>query len=178
VWDLHIFDNKLIACGQINEASGLPVSRAAIWDGVSWTGLNGIVFQQLSGVGTPGTITSSGNDLYFGGSFSHVSGIAAKDVVKLGFQTGMTDVITEDESHFIFPNPTQGTFSLNIPECGNQPCEFELLDMMGKRLLNERLNPQLVYHEIQLPDGISNGIYNCRVTSPHVMINIKLVVER
>lgn len=178
VWDLHIFDNKLIACGQINEASGIPVSRAAIWDGVSWMDLYGIIFQQLSGVGTPLTITSSGNDLYFGGSFSHVNGIAAKDVVKLGFPTGITDGVAEDKSHFVFPNPTQGTFSLNISECWNQPCELELLDMMGKRLLKKFLTPQLVFHDIQLPDNFSNGIYSCRVTFQNESINIKLVVKR
>jgi len=80
VYDLAVFDNKLIAAGGFSTAGGVDVNYIAAWNDTSWTalgtGMNDIVF----------ALEVWNNKLIAGGNFDSVGGISAYGIAAWGLQ--------------------------------------------------------------------------------------------
>jgi minor extracellular serine protease Vpr len=82
-------------------------------------------------------------------------------------------------SALVYPNPWAGGFvTLQLENFASSQLEIRLIDLQGRTLLNERLNPLSNYleHPIAL-EGIAKGLYFLQISDTQGMHNIKLVIE-
>lgn len=86
----------------------------------------------------------------------------------------------QDPDVRLYPNPARGFvyIALDVPTTGRY--QFALYDLSGRRLATMaeiRLNAQRQEVRIDLPSGLSSGIYLVRIASEHLLFNRKLVVR-
>jgi hypothetical protein len=89
--------------------------------------------------------------------------------------------INEFYHNFMFsfsPNPNNGNFNISYFLPQNKNGNFEVYDLNGKLIYQLNLPQWSSFQKIQLPNEISSGIYNCRMSSMYHAINIKLVVVK
>jgi hypothetical protein len=71
-------DGKVYVGGSFDHVAGKPIRNAAIWDGVTWSGM-GDVGDEFASVHA---IAIHGNDVYFGGNFTQAGGIGANYIAR------------------------------------------------------------------------------------------------
>ena len=79
VFSLANYNNKLIAGGRFDDASGVPLNFIAQWDGFTWSDIGGGVSGIYPGIYT---LLVSNNFLYAGGDFAMAGSINANSVAK------------------------------------------------------------------------------------------------
>lgn len=83
---------------------------------------------------------------------------------------------TKDESFNIYPNPNKGTFELNLPEDFQQNIQMEIIDMSGRLIHKQTLNPQSDRYLVpQL--SLKTGHYIMSVSNENRKISENLVIE-
>jgi hypothetical protein len=84
--------------------------------------------------------------------------------------------VTEEKSFVIYPNPTKENVNLRYEVKDNEEVYFELHDIVGKKVMKQRLNSSLL-HTIDLKT-VRHGIYLYRlVNTEEVLLSGKLVIE-
>lgn len=72
--------------------------------------------------------------------------------------TGIEERQKEEQSLLVYPNPTSGAITLNIQNKEFEPLSIRVIDISGKQIVEEKLNPESVvnfnYHL-----NIENGLY-------------------
>ncbi len=89
--------------------------------------------------------------------------------------------INEIDHNFMFslsPNPNNGNFIISYFLPQNKNGRLEVYDLNGKLIYHLHLPQWSSYQDIQLPNEIASGIYNCRMSSMNHTINIKLVLVK
>ncbi|TLM95402.1 hypothetical protein [Hymenobacter jeollabukensis] len=81
VFALAVSGSDLYAGGFFSEAGGVPASNVARWNGSSWSSLGTGVTNIVPGNGVF-ALAASGSDLYMGGNFNRVGGVAANNVAR------------------------------------------------------------------------------------------------
>ena len=104
------------------------------------------------------------------------SNIVAMEVV-----TGVDDNIS-NEKITIFPNPTEGNFSIRFHGISTGTIEIALVNQLGEMILNKTLNTNNLNNSIinfnELNNTLSKGIYLLKITDTQdVFLTKKLIVQ-
>jgi hypothetical protein len=78
----------------------------------------------------------------------------------------------------VAPNPTHGNFKITYLLPQNQPGKLEVFDINGWRIYEMNLPHWSTMQEVSLPVSVSNGVYNCMITSGGERGSKKVVVYR
>ncbi len=92
--------------------------------------------------------------------------------------TGVSEFHSDDSGISIYPNPSTGSFSVQLPTDATGKARFELLDLLGREIFEQKINRQSTTQIISLPVDIANGVYVCRVVTDGKVYSEKLVLER
>lgn len=83
VSDLAVLGDRLIVGGAFDTAGGVASAGVAAWDGASWSALGaGGVFPSANGGRVVRALEVIGNDLFIGGEFGGVGGVAASGLAR------------------------------------------------------------------------------------------------
>jgi hypothetical protein len=91
--------------------------------------------------------------------------------------TGINDLSDHDFKFKIFPNPNNGNFKIMYLLPQNKNGRLEIFDVNGRVVYSQNLPQWSTMQFISLPK-ISNGVYNCVITSGGERVSKKLVVFR
>lgn len=95
VFDLNVYNNKLIASGRFTTAGTTPANVIAAWDGSTWSNLGG-GFKKGDNAYVSLTFN---NELYLGGYFDSIGSIKVKNIAKWNgtswspLSTGADDIV-------------------------------------------------------------------------------------
>lgn len=92
--------------------------------------------------------------------------------------TGVAEIHSGESGISIYPNPTAGSFSIQLTSGASGKVSFELLDLLGRKVYEQEINNHSTTQIISLPVGIANGVHVCRVVTDVKVYSEKLVVER
>jgi large repetitive protein len=90
---------------------------------------------------------------------------------------GINDVL-HDFSFNVYPNPSSGNFNIIYLLPQNKEGKFEVFDITGKVVYEMRLPQWSTLQQVSLPDYISNGLYNCVITSDNNRVSKKIAIIR
>lgn len=77
--------------------------------------------------------------------------------------TGLQE-LTNDMGMNVYPNPTAGSFTITVAGVANQPVNIDLIDALGRTLLQHEVMPANGNATVQVQQGaLSNGVYLARV---------------
>lgn len=111
------------------------------------------------------TTNGFGNNLYLDNIEFHV--------------TGFSDIVLEKNAMLIHPNPsTDGTFYVTFNADERQPVDIQVIDMLGKRIVEKRielgLNQTTVFDLI----GYRNGVYLVQVQGSSFRKAARVVIDK
>jgi hypothetical protein len=119
-----------------------------------------------------------------GGSTVCVPWTTAKLMLKtntgtLGPCTPKTDQVSRVTSFNIYPNPSSGLFTLEMPIAADSKGSIEVMDVNGRTLHAETLNMQegTLYHSIDLA-ALPTGIYVVRVATENEFASERIQIIR
>jgi hypothetical protein len=92
--------------------------------------------------------------------------------------TGIEELNGHDFRFNVAPNPTSGSFKITYLLPQNQPGKLEVFDINGRRIYEMNLPHWSTMQEVSLPVSVSNGVYNCMITSGGERGSKKVVVYR
>jgi len=189
IFQLLVYKNKLYAMGVFQTAGGVSANRIASWDGIEWCSLGSTFDNSI----TTGCMYK--DSLYIGGGFWTIDGdsivyiaewVGGNYVDTCGV-TGINELNTESEGVKVFPNPSDGKFT--IEEQGVRYKEqVEVYNMLGEKVassnssegggINSLLSGVHTGWAIDL-QGQPAGIYLYRITSEkgELVGSGKLVIE-
>ncbi|MEL6650370.1 MAG: T9SS type A sorting domain-containing protein [Bacteroidota bacterium] len=103
------------------------------------------------------------------GSIIPVNALESQLVVEQETSTGITPRLDWDVQ--IYPNPSQGQMTIEIPASRN--AELEIYDMLGRSVLRSRLQQQKTQLDLS---ALKDGIYLLRLNSPEGQWNQKIQI--
>jgi hypothetical protein len=119
-----------------------------------------------------------------GGNTVCVSWASARTMLRnntgtLGPCTPKTDLVTTGTSFSVYPNPSSGLFTLEMPIVANTSGTVTVMDVNGRALYAETLNMQegILYHSFDL-GALPNGIYVVRVATENEFATERIQIIR
>ena len=74
-----------------------------------------------------------------------------------------------------YPNPTNGSFTVDFGPSNNEDYQIELCDATGRIVYSENSNKQLVPIDLT---GMANGVYTLKVSNSIAKEMIRIVLNR
>jgi trimeric autotransporter adhesin len=111
VYDMIEYNGDLVVTGAFTTINGITVNGIARWDGQNWHPFGTGLAQSGQPFGYGVCLEILNTDLYVGGYFDSVDGVAANGIARYGWQTN----VLENSNEFnlsLYPNPA--TSELNI----------------------------------------------------------------
>ncbi len=167
--DMEVHNGNLYAGGIFEYAGNVPAQRIAVWDGNKWCGLGDSIDNGI------GSMAFYQDTLHIGGGFWTINGDSVHYVAK--WKTGGVDTcstvgiseIADANNVFIFPNPSQGKFSIEAKG------DLIIYSVLGEKIYSQKLVSEKT--EIDLADK-PNGIYFYQIISQEKIIATgKLVIQ-
>ncbi|MGL5890285.1 MAG: T9SS type A sorting domain-containing protein, partial [Bacteroidia bacterium] len=89
---------------------------------------------------------------------------------------------TAEVNTVIYPNPVSFSsliLNLNLNSVTNQQIEIRVTDMLGREVLNQQINitEGKSVQQIQLPSGLSAGVYNMSINRNNIIENHRFILE-
>jgi hypothetical protein len=152
-----VYNNNLIVGGGFDSAGGKPAHSIAQWNGTAWDtigqGVNGIVR----------ALTVYDGFLCVAGNFDSAGGKPITDIAGwcIGCPAGVNDLQPENEQVKVFPNPSNGRFT--IKEQGIRDKEqVDVYNMLGEKIYSATLTSENTTIDLQ---NKSEGIYFYKIIS-------------
>jgi hypothetical protein len=92
--------------------------------------------------------------------------------------TDVAEIHSGNAGISIYPNPTDGSFSIQLPSGTTSKTRFELVDLLGRKVYVQEFNNRVVTQIITLPEVVANGVYVGKVVSEKGMVSGKLLLQR
>ncbi|HLG03212.1 MAG TPA: T9SS type A sorting domain-containing protein [Bacteroidia bacterium] len=172
VLSMKVIGGKLYVGGNYSNAGGVSntafVSR---WDGSQWESLGGVFNNGVN------CFAEMNGDIYIGGGFYTVDGDSVHRIVRYtGASLGINDASTSlNMTGNVFPNPSNGEFTIKIPEEFNDAFTVCIYDVLGQVVFKDNFTS-----EKNIPIGISDkpkGIYFLRINSGNQQVTQKIIIE-
>jgi len=178
VFDLKIFNNELYAVGVFISAGGVPAQYIAKWDGTNWCGL-GSYFDNIIE-----RVCVYQDNLYIGGGIWTIDSDSMNYVAKwtggnyvdtCGNMTGVNEIVNEKNNINVYPNPSDGAFTIRQPADGTLQPSIYIYNNLGK----------LVYKKEKVTQGseqidlsaYSKGIYFIKMQDGEKSYSKKMILE-
>jgi PKD repeat protein len=112
-------------------------------------------------------VTDGGNNLYI-------------DNINLGSNiTGISETESQISDVMIYPNPTNGAFSIEYLLLKNMDINIVITDILGKEIYTSNSKLQSVgLHKQEINSVIENGIYNVSIKTADRLINKKIIITK
>ena len=175
VHDLEIYHNELYAVGVFISAGGVPAQYIAKWDGTNWCGL-GSYFDNILGC-----VSVYQDNLYIGGGIWTIDGDSMNYIAKwtggsyvdtCGNMTGVSEIINEENNINVFPNPTNGAFTISY---GTMQPSIYIYNCLGKLVYKKEKAPQ--GSEVINLSAYSKGIYFIKVQNEEKIWTNKIIIQ-
>jgi len=175
VWQLKVHNGKLYAVGVFSYAGSVPAQHIALWDGTNWCGLGSSIDNAI------GAIAFLNDTMYIGGNFWTIDGDSISDMAKwtggnyvdtCGNETGVSEVINEENNINVFPNPTNGAFTISYGTLQPSICIYNSL---GKLVYQKEKAAQK--SEVINLSAYSKGIYFIKVQYGEKSYSKKVILE-
>jgi hypothetical protein len=88
----------------------------------------------------------------------------------------VTENVKHDFKFNIYPNPSNGNFNIIYLLPQNKEGKLEIIDITGKAVYEMRLPQWSTLQQISLPSHISNGLYNCVITSDNNRVSKRIAI--
>lgn len=126
---------------------------------------------------TTQTISVSTNGNYIV-TVTNAGGCEDSDTVNVTFTAGIDDPVTQNTLQ-LYPNPSDGVFSINIQNAGNGNFVLDVIDITGKIVYTEINNSanENFNKVIQLTE-LKNGIYFLRITSEKYSAQQRFIIKK
>jgi len=173
IHDLIVYNDELYAGGVFSYAGGVPAKYIAKWDGMEWCGLGSYIDNRIIGLGVYQDM------LYINGGFWTIDGDSISYLAKwtggsyvdtCGNETGVSEIINEENNINVFPNPTNGIFTISYGTL--QPAIY-IYNMLGKLIYKKEKATQ--GSEVIDLSAYSKGIYFIKVQSGEKIWNKKVI---
>ncbi|HET6992212.1 MAG TPA: T9SS type A sorting domain-containing protein, partial [Bacteroidia bacterium] len=155
VTSMYSYGPDLFVGGQFANAGGNPCSYIASWNGTTFSSM-------AAGVNT-NVASINGDDgiIYAGGAFTSADSVPASHIAKWSNAGVGINEISSNENIFIFPNPSNGIFSV----AKNNSLENSILEIYN--VLGEKINSVELINDITEINlsGEAKGIYFYKVIS-------------
>jgi hypothetical protein len=173
VFALAVYNSELFAGGRFTTAGGNPAEYIAKWNGTTWssvgTGMSGGVpnAQVLA-------LASINGDLYAGGSFTFSGADSTNGIAKWNSSVGFEDVLKENKSPYIFPNPTTNYFTIDLGS-ENINSGIVITDITGKIIYSTttHLTEKIEVNTIDF----ANGFYFVQFKNNKEHVSMKVIVQ-
>jgi minor extracellular serine protease Vpr len=188
-WDSTVSDTLIVKYDIVNG----DTAKYAVYEGTSMATpmVSGIValllqanrnlnFTQIKNI----LATTAIKDTFTGNTPSQVWGWGKVDAYAairsaLGLSSVQYTASVVARSALAYPNPVSRGFAiLQLENFAGSQLEIRLMDLQGRTLLNERLNPLSNYleHPIAI-EGLAKGLYFLQISDTQEMHTIKLAIE-
>ncbi len=88
------------------------------------------------------------------------------------------DPVIDEGSFSVFPNPNNGSFSIQYSYSEDPLKELEIIDVTGRIVYKQKLFTNQDSHQIELPSDIESGIYYCTLRTAFITKIQELVLIR
>lgn len=163
VYNLFVYNGKLYAMGIFTEAGGVAAHGIAEWDGIKWCSFAGYIDNNL--------ITSAclyHDSLYIGGNFAIndtitdlAEWVGGNYTDSCENTTGIDRVKNESAEVKVYPNPSDGQFTLLLSNV-NSAYTIEIYNILGEKVYTETF-PQSQNDKTINLKGQPNGVYFYRI---------------
>jgi hypothetical protein len=94
--------------------------------------------------------------------------------------TGFSDTIVLDKNEMlVHPNPSQdGTFYLTINTEERQPLDIRVIDVLGKQIIEKRIDLGLNQTTVFDLIGYRNGVYLVQVQGPSFRKAARVIIDK
>jgi hypothetical protein len=151
--DMIVHNNMLIVVGDFAEIGGIATNNVAMWDGSSWNSLNLITPSSFANC-----VEVFDNRLYVGTFDFTEAHLYSRDLLTVGID----DIRAEQFELDVYPNPSNGTFNIELGE-GAAVTTVEVINALGSTVLKStRSFENLINIDLQ---NQPKGVYMIKVTS-------------
>jgi len=177
-------DSSLINAGS-NPMSDLLIASYDNSGTLVWLKRVGQAYMEESS----GLVIDNSNNLYFSGNFNGYyltigttiltnGGQVDLFLVKMGNVAGIDDVQTEINSISIFPNPSNGDYSININSNVQSVADVKIFSMTGQLIQSKKINlfQGTNLEKVDLTNS-SKGMYLLEITQNKQVLHGKLILE-
>ena len=172
---LASYNNNLYATGNFTVSGGVSTQNISRWDGTSWHQL----VSSIPGISGPGyALYPSNGNLLIGGLFTEAGSVLnAGSIVAWNLPTGIEEA--NSSNYFkIYPNPSQGKFTLQLTQNVPENFEMQLRDISGRLIFSREIksNVSISQTEIEIP-AINKGMYFLKLVNDKTSACEKLMIE-
>ena len=173
VLTMTVFNGQLIVGGEFDSAGGKPANYIAAWNGSAWSALGNGVNNNVT------CLAAYDSVLYVGGDFTSTGGIAAHNIAQwTPNPAGINEVIGNSEKVKVYPNPSDGLFSLAFshPELISGS-HITVYNTLGEKVFLNSFSTPCFTLDLS---GYPSGIYFYRITTQDgkSIANGKLVLKK
>jgi uncharacterized delta-60 repeat protein len=173
IWTLAIQDNgKIIAGGNFNSFNGTAANSLVR---LNSDGTLDNVFKNTLGATNKVISTTAlqqDGKIIIGGSFTDYNGAGRNNVARIfGDDVVTIDETMEENAMIIYPNPSNGAFTIEVERIG----EILILDNLGRLILKKKINHNK--ESINLTN-MNSGIYFLKLTTDHQQLTKKIIISK
>jgi len=94
-----------------------------------------------------------------------------------GNNSSINEIINKENSFLVFPNPSNGNYTLQYTGNGNGIAEFSIFNILSEEVYSAKLKTTvgINYKNIDL-SGFSQGMYTFKIIVNNTIINKKVIV--
>jgi hypothetical protein len=177
------YHNELYVGGEFSVMDGDSIKSIAKYNGIAWNSVGSGIDSALIVTDTlyyfsdtiffyaPHTVSAFiefNNDLYVGGTFNMIGGVAAHSIAKWSTPVGIQEPAASN-SIVVFPNPTANKIFI---DCYEQNSFYELHDLSGKLLLRDNISTKKFAIDLQ---DFESGIYILSVYNKQKQSHLKII---
>lgn len=145
VHDLKIWDTELYVAGVFDIAGNIPASRIVKWDGERWCGFGGNFNNRIVSVDFySDTMFVACGMLFNNDTVNWLAKWTGGNYVDTCSTVGINEVVYENESIHIFPNPANTSLTVNVNKSKLQTTKSEttyrIIDKLGREVKTGLIN--------------------------------------
>lgn len=92
---------------------------------------------------------------------------------------GLKDAQKDNNNLTVYPNPTNGKFSIEYTLTSNEDVTIQINDILGKTIFEIKDKTQTIgLHKQEINSALKQGVYNINLATPNGIINKKLIVTK
>jgi uncharacterized delta-60 repeat protein len=172
IWTLAIQDNgKIIAGGNFNSFNGTVANSLVRLN--SDGSLDNIFKNNLGATNKVVSTTAIQQDgkIIIGGSFTDYNGAGRNNVARIyGDDLVTIDETMEENAMIIYPNPSNGTFTIEVDHIG----ELLIMDNLGRLILQKKLKSNKESIDLS---NMNSGIYFLRLHTAQQQLTKKVIIS-